>query len=332
MIKLKHEQFRSIQYQNGRRLNFVIQEASKLEMAFKRLDIDAKIKEYKIGYASICFYIEGDVNTFSTILTSIDKIKEIVRAKKINKYVEGNKIAIELPNPFRQILIYGNLISDEYIENKNYYDIPIGIGYKDELIELNLKENNRVLISGNFRSGKKNALNVILTSILLNIDDCIIDMIDTSVDLTYLYDLNLINLVEIDSYINELDEALKENIKRIIVINDLKDFKQNISKLVNILTKAKNENAIVIMLTSSLDSLILTDELRKNIDINIALEASSMIESSLTINMSGQENLLGMGDSFIKQNGSVKRCQIAYISNEEIEGVISVIKGEGYNE
>lgn len=328
MIKLKHEQFRSIQYQNGKRLNFIIQEASKLEMAFKKLGIDAKINDYKIGYASVSYYVEGDVNTFSSILTNIDKIKDIVRAKKINKYVEGNKIVIELPNPFRQILMYGNLISDEYIDSKNYYDIPIGIGYKDELIKLNLKENNRVLISGKYRSGKKNALNIILTSILLNIDDCIIDMIDTSVDLTYLYDLNLVNLVEIDSYISEFEEALKESIKRIIVINDLVDFKQNIDKLVNILKRVKNENVIVVMLTTSFDPLILTDDLRKNIDLNIALEASTMIESSYTIGMGGQENLLGMGDSFIKQNGSIKRCQIAYISNDEIEGVISSIKGE----
>ena len=76
---------------------------------------------------------------------------------------------------------------------------------------------------------------------------------------------------------------------------------------------------------------VITGIIKANIPSRIALAVSSQIDSRTILDMAGAEKLLGRGDMLFSPIGSQKpvRVQGCYVTDEEIESVVSYIKQEG---
>lgn len=318
MIVLEETLFRQFNIAK-RQLNYVRQEISNLEYALRSLDIFGEITDVFVGYTSIKYVVSS--NSLADDLLSLDKLNQYIRANKINKYVKNNNIIIELPNPFRQILLFGNTINNEYINNKPQFEVVLGIDYKKNIYKLNL-ENNPLLITGKRNSGKRNLLNVIMTSLMLRFEDLAIDLVDTTYDLGYLYKFQLINLIEITSYLSEIENYINENKKRVIIINDLADLSKEVEDIISLIKYVKKLGVAVVIISSNPD---VSNMVLPYVESVIALELDSEEESMKSIGIKGAENLLGKGDSIVKSNFNLDRIQISLYTQEEMEDLIKVV-------
>ena len=83
---------------------------------------------------------------------------------------------------------------------------------------------------------------------------------------------------------------------------------------------------------------VITGLIKANIPSRIAFSVSSAIDSRTIIDMSGAEKLLGKGDMLFYPVGAAKpkRTQGAFMSDDEVEGLVSFIKNQSlevqYNE
>lgn len=79
---------------------------------------------------------------------------------------------------------------------------------------------------------------------------------------------------------------------------------------------------------------VITGTIKANIPSRIALSVSSQIDSRTILDASGAEKLLGRGDMLFSPVGSAKpiRVQGCYLTDNEIENVLSFIKNNGNNE
>ncbi len=75
---------------------------------------------------------------------------------------------------------------------------------------------------------------------------------------------------------------------------------------------------------------ILKGSIKANIPTRFAFKVPSSTDSSVVLDMTGAEKLLGKGDMLLSENGLVRRLQGAYLSPEEIEEITDFIKGEAY--
>ncbi len=79
---------------------------------------------------------------------------------------------------------------------------------------------------------------------------------------------------------------------------------------------------------------VITGVIKANIPSRIALSVSSQIDSRTILDSSGAEKLLGRGDMLFSPIGSTKprRVQGCFLTDKEIENVLSFIKSNGQNE
>ncbi|HOO43947.1 MAG TPA: DNA translocase FtsK, partial [Bacillota bacterium] len=73
---------------------------------------------------------------------------------------------------------------------------------------------------------------------------------------------------------------------------------------------------------------ILKGAIKANIPTRFAFRVPSSTDSSVVLDMTGAEKLLGKGDMLLSENGMARRLQGAYLSPEEIEAVTEYIKNQ----
>lgn len=71
---------------------------------------------------------------------------------------------------------------------------------------------------------------------------------------------------------------------------------------------------------------ILKGAIKANIPTRFAFRVPSSVDSSVVLDMTGAEKLLGKGDMLLSENGMARRLQGAYLSQEEIEAITEYIK------
>jgi S-DNA-T family DNA segregation ATPase FtsK/SpoIIIE len=71
---------------------------------------------------------------------------------------------------------------------------------------------------------------------------------------------------------------------------------------------------------------ILKGAIKANIPTRFAFRVPSSTDSSVVLDMTGAEKLLGKGDMLFSENGMARRLQGAYLSPEEIESITDYIK------
>jgi S-DNA-T family DNA segregation ATPase FtsK/SpoIIIE len=73
---------------------------------------------------------------------------------------------------------------------------------------------------------------------------------------------------------------------------------------------------------------ILKGAIKANIPTRFAFRVPSSTDSSVVLDMTGAEKLLGKGDMLLSENGMARRLQGAYLSPEEIEACTDYIKAQ----
>lgn len=123
-----------------------------------------------------------------------------------------------------------------------------------------------------------------------------------------------------------------EKMPRIVVIveeaSDLllsggSDIEESILKLTQ---KSRAVGIHIILATQRPSADILKGTIKANISTRFAFRVPSSTDSSVVLDKTGAEKLLGKGDMLLSENGMVRRIQGAYLSPEEIEKITLFIK------
>ncbi len=122
----------------------------------------------------------------------------------------------------------------------------------------------------------------------------------------------------------------------VIIIDELADLmatsKDNVeSSIARIAAKARAAGMHLIIGTQRPDVTIISGTIKNNIPSRIACRVGSQIDSRTILDEGGAERLIGRGDMLYKPVGALKltRLQGAFVSESEVESVVSFIKNQG---
>ena len=122
----------------------------------------------------------------------------------------------------------------------------------------------------------------------------------------------------------------------VIVIDELADLmmvaaKEVETSICRIAQKARAAGMYLIVATQRPSADVITGIMKANIPSRIAFAVASQIESRIILDQTGAEKLIGKGDMLYAPLGEGKpqRIQGCFISNDEIERVISFVKSNG---
>lgn len=137
------------------------------------------------------------------------------------------------------------------------------------------------------------------------------------------------------NHLAERTEGLEKMSQVVIIIDELADLmmaapneiEDYICRLAQ-MARAAGMHLIIATQRPSVD--VITGVIKANIPSRIAFAVSSQVDSRTILDMGGAEKLLGRGDMLFNPIGSAKpvRVQGCFVTDEEIESVISFIKSD----
>lgn len=137
------------------------------------------------------------------------------------------------------------------------------------------------------------------------------------------------------NHLAERTEGLEKMSQVVIIIDELADLmmaapneiEDYICRLAQ-MARAAGMHLIIATQRPSVD--VITGVIKANIPSRIAFAVSSQVDSRTILDMGGAEKLLGRGDMLFNPIGSAKpvRVQGCFVTDEEIEAVISFIKSD----
>ena len=139
-----------------------------------------------------------------------------------------------------------------------------------------------------------------------------------------------------DYYRRRADDNNFEVMPRIVIIveeaSDLlisggAEVEENILKLTQ---KSRAVGIHLLLATQRPSADILKGSIKANIPTRFAFRVPSSTDSSVVLDTTGAEKLLGKGDMLLSENGLIRRLQGAYLSPEEIEEITTFIKKQAY--
>lgn len=277
-------------------------------------------------------------------------------------------VGIEVPNEQVQIVTLREVIeSSEFANNESKLSFSLGKDISGMPIITDISKMPHLLIAGATGSGKSVCVNTLINSILYKAkpDEVKFLMIDPKVveltnyngiphllipvvtdpkkaasaltwavsEMNRRYKLFAQNLVrDITGYNNKMEEKLP---KIVIIIDELADLmmvspndvEDAICRLAQ-MARAAGMHLIVATQRPSVD--VITGVIKANIPSRIAFAVSSQADSRTILDKGGAEKLLGKGDMLFYPVGATKpvRLQGAFISDDEVEEVVSFVKSQ----
>ncbi|MFA5754157.1 MAG: DNA translocase FtsK [Patescibacteria group bacterium] len=275
-------------------------------------------------------------------------------------------VGVEVPNKAKAIVGLREILEDgAFKTRKNNLFVALGKDVSGTAWLYDLTRMPHLLVAGATNSGKSVCLNAIIVSLLYqnNPDDLRFIMVDPKrVELpTYngiphlltpvITDVNkTINalkwcLNEMERRYDVLNKAGKRNIQSynatakeklpyiVFIIDELADFMMTSGKDMEaaIIRLAQMSRAIgihLILATQRPSVDVITGLIKANVPTRIAFSVASLVDSKTILDSSGAEKLLGQGDMLFMaaEFSKPKRIQGAYLSDSEINDVVSYIK------
>lgn len=139
-----------------------------------------------------------------------------------------------------------------------------------------------------------------------------------------------------DYYRRRGDDPTFEPMPRLVVIveeaSDLlisggNEVEDHILKLTQ---KSRAVGIHLLLATQRPSADILKGSIKANIPTRFAFKVPSSTDSSVVLDQTGAEKLLGKGDMLLSESGTLRRLQGAYLSPEEIEEITDFIKKQAY--
>jgi S-DNA-T family DNA segregation ATPase FtsK/SpoIIIE len=139
-----------------------------------------------------------------------------------------------------------------------------------------------------------------------------------------------------DYYKRRIDDPEFEAMPRIVIIveeaSDLlisggSEVEEQILKLTQ---KSRAVGIHLLLATQRPSADIIKGSIKANIPTRFAFRVPSSTDSSVVLDTTGAEKLLGRGDMLLSENGLIRRLQGAYLSPEEIEEITSFIKDQAF--
>lgn len=139
-----------------------------------------------------------------------------------------------------------------------------------------------------------------------------------------------------DYYRRRIDDPGFEKMPRIVIIveeaSDLlisggSEIEENILKLTQ---KSRAVGIHLLLATQRPSADILKGSIKANLPTRFAFKVPSSTDSSVVLDTTGADKLLGKGDMLLSENGLIRRLQGAYLSPEEIEELTEFIKNQAY--
>ncbi len=281
-------------------------------------------------------------------------------------------VGIELPNKTASIVRLGSLMSYPEFTNSAPLTFALGRDVSGEPIFTNLAKMPHMLIAGTTGSGKSVAIHSLIISLLYKNSPATLRLIlidPKRVELSVYEGLpHLVSSVITEGKkavatlrfgIDEMDrryeillkagcrDILSYNEKNkgeampylVIIIDELADLMSQFGReiegsIVRLAQMARATGIHLVVSTQRPSVEVITGLIKANITARVALQVPSQIDSRTILDMAGAEKLLGGGDMlFVSSDLSKpKRIQGGYITDEEIEKVISFIKKENPSE
>jgi DNA segregation ATPase FtsK/SpoIIIE, S-DNA-T family len=140
----------------------------------------------------------------------------------------------------------------------------------------------------------------------------------------------------LQSYNDNVEQGLVEGEKMpriVVIIDELADLIMAASKEVEdsiqrLTQKARAAGIHLIVATQRPTTDVIKGTIKSNIPVRIAFKVASFVDSTTILDGAGAETLLGRGDMLLKISDSPLRLQGAYISDDEIYAVTSMIKDQ----
>ena len=134
----------------------------------------------------------------------------------------------------------------------------------------------------------------------------------------------------------EKEEGMGKLPQIVIIIDELADLMMVAAKEVEdsicrLAQKARAAGMHLIIATQRPSVDVITGIIKANIPSRIAFAVSSQVDSRTILDQVGAEKLLGKGDMLFYPSGAPKptRVQGAYVSDEEVEKIVSFVKSNG---
>jgi S-DNA-T family DNA segregation ATPase FtsK/SpoIIIE len=131
------------------------------------------------------------------------------------------------------------------------------------------------------------------------------------------------------------EEAPKKLPYLVVIIDELadlmmvagKDVEMSIARLAQM---ARAAGIHLIVATQRPDAKVITGLIKANFPTRMSFKVSSKIDSRIILDTMGAERLLGMGDMLLVPPGMshLVRCHGAYVSDEEVAGVVAFVKSQ----
>ncbi|HPO83274.1 MAG TPA: DNA translocase FtsK [Coprothermobacter proteolyticus] len=346
--------------------------AKKVQEVLDTFSIGGKVVNFITGPHVVRLEIELLAGTRVSTVTARSQdfaVRLGIPELRIDAPVAGkpNTVAIEVPNPRRQIVRLSNLmgaLGDKYAN----IALPIGLTVDGKPIIEDLTKMPHLLVAGATGAGKSVALQSFIVSFLMNFspDDVRLVLADPKhVEFSFYQGLPhllypvinnpqqvLIVLKELAAEMEERYQILAQSKSRsivdynkanpeekipiiIVVVDELADIMltapSEMEQVVAVLaSKARAAGIHLIMATQRPSVDVITGLIKANIPHRIAFAVSSQVDSRVILDVTGAERLIGAGD-FLYSNPAVMkpiRGQAPFISDVEIMRVVEYWKSQ----